>query len=423
MITALGASSEPHDLGKLLKHLHLSRELVAIQVGVSKESVDNWCTQRTLIDLKHLGPLLRMLKNTGGQADSLRGLLTQELGRHGLSAELLGGIGSPSMLGEQPMLLIGSQLPHIQAAVIGFQQGLHVNGVQNLVCLDACGQKDLLTYYIDLAISSNARGVALVMLPLSEGELSKLAHGLSARRIPCVFIGTGPIDPPPGISVVNMAWYHAAAAATEFLWNEGRRNTLAIALASWSFAISQDSRVRGYKETVERQGGKPNVIWALDPESALELGSRGDCPNLAQAAEMAARDRHIEGIVALSLMATKEIIHQLRIHRRRLGEDVSLVAIGCADWMHDVMSPSVTHVSPPYLAAGSLAARVLLERSVGHLEQQRGQVVEVPLGDEALHEPWTGSVGVSRPSVQFADMRNEGRRRGLGAVPSVRSGS
>ena len=378
-------------LGDVLKHVGLSREEVAASVGVSKDSVNNWCSRRTLIDLQHLSRLALALREAGAPRHLLHLLLAEELARHGMAEEAVRPLDRPGQwMEDRPVVVLSSQFVSgsFQLMGLGLHDALKNKGVEQVVYLDTCGRSDVLSYYLAVTLQSPIRGVVLVGLPQDDHEQSELALRLTSRGIPCVFVYQGPAAPPPGSALVRVDTHGAAALAVEFLWSRGHRRTIAIAVAR---GLAQREKMEGYCAAVKRLGGVARVVWAMAPGSGLRPAAQADRPDLRDAAELVAADPEVSAIVALSSHAAAWVIRALHDRGRMLGSDASVIALGCWEWMHEVAFPPLTHVALPFYEAGQQAGQLILSMADRELPPWGREVIVSP-PTTALHGSHKGTV-------------------------------
>ncbi len=257
-------------------------------------------------------------------------------------------------------------------------------GIRDVAYLDTCGSEEVLDFYISVALRSPLRGVIIVGLRMDEHELQKvseMASQLTTRHIPCVFVSAGLDLLPPLTGMVRPDAYSAAAIATQTLLGRGHRNIVALALTPWP---GQRTSLRGYHETMQSYGRAGSVVWARASNSGPVSSAFGDVMDLQQAADLVASDPEVTALLALSSSFCKAVLRALHSRGRVPGRDVSLIALGCWDWMHNVATPPVTHVALPYHEAGRQAAYLLMALATRRLSPQE-RWVTVPLPDKALH--------------------------------------
>lgn len=380
-------------LSGLLKQAGLSREEVAAKVGVSTNSINNWCSRRTLINLPHLNRLTKLLLSAGLPSDMLYNLVSNQVQRQSMGDEVLKILDSDTRhsVGGGTIFVLGSQFfsgSH-QCILLGFHDAMKESAVEDIVYLDTCGSEDVMEYYQELTLQSDTRGVAFIGFEAGEQTYHRVAACLKERQIPCVFVRSGPFEPPSGSAVVLIDEYSAAALATEMLWLKGHRNILALAIDR---ANSQIRKVDGYCDAMERLGGTPRVLWALMSNSGrVSSTTAGDRPGLREAAEMVASDEELDAVISLSSHSTKELVSVLHRSGRMPASSISLVAVGCWDWMHHICLPPITHVALPYYDVGRRAANLLL--SMGDQEMPQNGIEDfIPLPASAIHCAMNGTV-------------------------------
>ncbi|MBI4307914.1 MAG: substrate-binding domain-containing protein [Chloroflexi bacterium] len=395
----MAASSAPRpppevNLGHLIKSIGISREEVATRVDVSKDAINSWCSGRSRVDLRHLSRLVLVLREAGIPPGQLLDLVFAQLARYGMTGDivrLLRDAGQPSEHG--PVFLLGSHLnsgSH-QLLARGLYDALRAGSGTQVVNLDSRGRPDILEYYLTLTLQSRAGGVIIALSPFQEYRFHKLdevAQQLASHEIPCVFVNTGLPAPPPGAGIVQIDDYRAGVMATEILWARGHRDIYAIAADR---RIGQPERVQGYCDAMRRSGGTPRVLWTLAQDGGGQPSAAADRPDTRVAAELAAADAQVSAILAFNADVTKEVLRALRQRGRTPGKDISIMAMGCWDWMHDIALPPITHVALPYYEAGQQAGRLLQVMTTRDLPASERTVV-ISLTADALHGGDGGSV-------------------------------
>ena len=380
------------DIGSLLKAVGLSRDAAASLLGISRDSVNNWCSGRTSISPRNLGRLAQILRESGTPRDILHNLLTTYLMDWGIAVDIIDLLGDNNFKGTEPgpIIVLGSQFysgSH-QLMLSGIHDAMRVAGNGEVVYLDTCGSMQVLDYYTAVALRSSLKGVVFIGFDPSERQVYEMLTELVSHSIPCVFLGSGPAVPPVGTAVVQLDGYRAAAFATETLWAKGHRDITALAVDR---KVPQIRKVQGYSDTIERLGGRNRVVWTLLPDAGSQPAA-ADRPDLHEAAEMIVSDLDASAVLALSSHAAKSAMSALRkIDRGPTTPRVSLMALGCWDWMHLVSFPPITHVVLPFYEAGQRAAAMLLALRADDFEPHQREVT-VPLPDYALHESTDGTL-------------------------------
>jgi DNA-binding LacI/PurR family transcriptional regulator len=380
------------DIGDVLKVTGLSREAIACKLGVSTQSVNNWCLGRTAVNLRHLSDLARILKDAGASDELVQDLVVAQLVRQGIDDNLLNLLiesHNRKVASNRSIMVIGTQLNSttIQSTLMGFHDVIMALGVKQALYADTWGSQDLLEYYVNIAISTNAKGVAVVGGNRTDQSLEVSLAELSKRGIPCVMVGIPPRILPPGVGMVFIDDYQASAQATEALWSRGHRNMVVLAIERrWG----QYKKAEAFCDTLSKLGGTGRVIWGMLSDSKPQLQTISDRPSMREAAQLIADDPDVGAVCALSSYATKYLLLAFRSRGRILGEDVSLIGLGCWDWMHE-NDPPVTHVAFPHYEAGKRAATVLLSPEREHRQFEPAQI-KVPLPDPAIHVSVNGTI-------------------------------
>ena len=379
------------NLGSLLKLAGLSREGVAALVGVSIDSVHSWCSRRSPMGLRHLSRMVQVLEEAGVSQALLRDLLTDGLVRKGMDtglSHLLAEREQPAK--DRPVILMGSHLNagSYQFIALGVHDALQARGVDSALYLDTCARRDVLKYYLTAIAESPAQGVVIVMPRQVGQELLVATRRLASRRVPCVFVYVGWAPVPNGCPAVQVDSYSAAVMATQFLWARGHRDIAAIALDPF---LGQAASAQGYSDAMERLGRRSRLIWAMATDDGPRPSASADRPALREVAEQVAVDPCVTAILALTAQTAKEVMRALHSRGRTPGKDVSVMGLGCWDWMHDVAFPPITHLALPYYTAGQRAANLLLDLSTREPLSEERHIVVSPSAEQ-LHAGEAGTV-------------------------------
>jgi DNA-binding LacI/PurR family transcriptional regulator len=379
-------------LSALLRYVQIDRATFAERIGVALDSVNNWCSQRALPTPRHLDQLTAALLQLGVPADMMRNFLVTHLARHGLSDAVLRTL-TPDFerIGDsRSYFFIGSQFGTAahQMLLLGFSDSMQGSDGDATIYLDTCNSPKIAARYLDLALRSAAQGVAIALPEIDRKTADRFADRLADRGVPCVFVDMGIQEPKADARSVNVDNAAAAALATDFLWSHGHRRIVALAADGMA---NQMERVRGYEAAMRAHRAEPEVTWLMRADRRPRPASTADRPDSREAAELIASDPQITAAIALSSHSAKPFARAIRPHGRVLGEDLSLIALGCLDWMHEVASPPITHVMLPFYEVGQRAAEILTER---YLPSSVTCSVGVP-SSTAIHWPRGGTAACS----------------------------
>ncbi|MDP3063228.1 MAG: substrate-binding domain-containing protein [Chloroflexota bacterium] len=145
--------------------------------------------------------------------------------------------------------------------------------------------------------------------------------------------------------------------ATDLVWSKGHKNIVAIAAG---VSMDQEERSQGYCASMRHLGGTAHVIWTLPPGTQARPPGVADRPSIAEATELAITISGTTAILVLSSNAVPDVMGVLYAKGRTPGKDISIVVMGCWDWMHKVAFPPISHCVLPYYEAGKRAATLFL---------------------------------------------------------------
>lgn len=383
------------DLSDVLTLARVSREAAALMVGVSKQSIDNWCSGRAVPRLEHLSSLaIALLRDGTVTQRDIRFWVTSELARSGMHPDALallcGGGSQPS---DRPIVVVGSgsYTASFQTMARAISEQSRARGASDVVYLDFCGRNDLLNQYMDILRQWSIRGAILVALPLEDAEFFKIGSDI-ARDAPCVFIQNGPIDLPPGCGYVDVGNQEASMIVTETLWSKGHRKIMAIAIGESTSKNAQQGRIDGYRIATERLGGKSRVLLTSGLADGHTFGPPSDKPELREAIDLIVADNDYTAFMPLSAHAVKQLTRALNRKGLMPGRDVSVMTLGCWDWMHYVSSPPLSHLALPYSDAGRRALDMVLDISSVKRAIHEANVVNLHPDRKLLHFVENGTI-------------------------------
>ena len=382
----------------ILRSLDLTREAAAEIIGVSKQSVDDWCSGRTQPTLEHFSRMAELFLDSGLSANALQEWIDEGLVQRGMPPGILGpsaGRPGPGLV-DGNVLVIGDPgyRPAFQTIATGLNAEMRNTPAVDAVYLNICHSRDLLHSYLNPGVLARSRGAIIVALTLEDSELQKIG-GMASERCPMVFVQNGPLELPAHCGFVGVADYEAAKIATELLWSCDYRKIVAVGSASTAtFPRAQTDRMQGYQDSIRRLGGVPNVNRALGPSDMSQQVMASDLPALREAVQPLAGDDSIDALLALDSYATMELLRSMHQHQRVPGRDVAVIALGCREWMHYVLAPQLTHVALPFYETGRRAVRML-----GELTNQDAtgspaeRTVFIPPEAEMIHGADDGTIG------------------------------
>ena len=382
----------------ILKSLGLTREAAASIIGVSKQSVDDWCSGRTQPTLDHFSCMAALFLDSGLSDVALQEWIDEGLVERGIPPGILGPFRSSSGpgLADGRVVVIGDPgyRPAFQTIAIGLHAEMQNTPDLDAVYLNICHSRDLLHSYLSPGALGRSRGAIIVALTLEDSELQAIGR-LASEPCPIVFVQNGPLELPAHCGFVGVANYEAAGIAAELLWSRGYRKIVAVGSESAaSFPRAQADRMQGYQDAMHRLGGLPYVNRALEPTVASQQVMASDLPALHEAMQPLAGDDSIDALLALDSYATMELLRSLHEHQRVPGRDVAVISLGCREWMHYVLAPQLTHVALPFYETGRRAVRMLGDlASRDATDSPVERTAFIPPGAEMIHGADDGTIG------------------------------
>src|SRR5690606_20469156 len=87
---------------------------------------------------------------------------------------------------------------------------------------------------------------------------------------------------------------------------------------------------------------------------------------LNELATSIANSKEVTAVLSLSSHSAWPLVQSFHQSGCRVGDDKSLLVLGCWDWMHNISIPPITHVPLPYYEAGKKAAAILVHGDAVH---------------------------------------------------------
>lgn len=201
-------------LGPLLVSHHISRPHLAHRLGVSVQTIHNWCSGRVHVPSGQLEPLCKLLEQLGVPSDELAQLVVRELEAHGIHPDRLAlkprGAQPTAMLMTWDLTDPGLFGPIAKAA----RTALEGLGYQCMV-VDCGAEHRLRRAYVHHAVNSGVAGMLLCGVsgdvPDPDDDLFSSLRPAVAAGIPIVLLKpwTGSVSLPEGIG--SIGWDSVAA--------------------------------------------------------------------------------------------------------------------------------------------------------------------------------------------------------------------
>ena len=336
-------------LGLILKERHISRASLAHRLGVSTQTVHNWCSGRVRVPVGQLGPLCDWLEGFGVPSGELAQMTALELERRGLREERF----ARKTRGAQPVVMLmtwnlmspslfgpTSQVARAALEGAGFQ----------CVVTDCGAEPRLIRSYVAWAVSSGVEGLLLCGVPGEppdpDNALFSALRPATAAGIPVVLLKpwTGAsVAMPEGVG--NIGWDSLAAVerAGGLLLDAGHTRIRAVLAGA---GAGFGGRYRGLDKAWANLGlpfDEESVIWAEDGETPEEVADA-----LAGATAVFAPPSHLPTIARACFAAGL-----------RWPEELSIVSLGNRQFVPQLDRRPFTFVTIPIGKVGRGAAQLL----------------------------------------------------------------
>jgi len=270
-----------HALGPLLKALFISRASVARELGVSVQTIHNWCSGRVEVPPQQVGRLVTVLRDRGAPSASVAEFVQRELESYGIDPSLL--VESARVregLNASTVMIITwnlAQAGAFEAIARLCRQTLEHAGVECLH-VDCGGEHRLKRSYIRQALSMSCLGVVLVGVPGDVPDpddelLSAIAPAIEAG-VPVVLAmpWANSLPLPRGAAAIGWDIDAAAGMAIDFLVDSGHEE---IGIFRGPNDPAHVRRYQGMDAALQRRGITPRpdlVAWASDePDDLSDL--------------------------------------------------------------------------------------------------------------------------------------------------------
>jgi DNA-binding LacI/PurR family transcriptional regulator len=202
-----------------------------------------------------------------------------------------------------------------------------------------------------IAASAMVDGIVLMDVELRDARVPLLRE----LDRPSVLIGF-PAEP-GGLTCVDLDFYRAGAACVDHLAGLGHRD---VALLGAPRAVYErgtgfaQRTMAGFRETAARRGLRADAVPC---EESFEAVQR-------TVADLLAQRPGVTGLVVHNEAAVGHVLTALRACRRRVPEEISVVAI-CPDEVADRATPPLSSVLIPAEEVGAKAVTLLMRKLTG----------------------------------------------------------
>ena len=389
-------------LGALLRKHGLNRASVAEGLFVSEDTIDNWCTGRSALRPHMLSALAQFLRDNGVPAEELGEIIREEALAAGLDLNIIAeyALRPPGVWRDVVVLLI-SEPRYISQTIL--QSGVWdelaaAKRFQVVVLCDWTSKEQLAA---NLRQVKELRPAAVVFVTQTEMTDETQALRASLLQDGIKVIACGPTARPGEVSIV-MNERHMVKVAVEHLLALGHRKIGALFVQDYP---TQEERYKGFLDALQAHGVSPEdcpIRWAPLKTSERVIAEASEQTALTRVATYFAQREDITALIIPSDTATASVLLALNAEGRRCPDDVSLIAIKATSWVDAVLSPPLTHISPPYFQAGKLAGRSVLEAlgAARPTDIKGARVTE--LNDYVISARTGGTIGRPRARTHLA---------------------
>src|SRR5580693_3561272 len=259
---------------------------------------------------------------------------------------------------------LASRRPNVIALVMPLRFGLYVPVLMQIaaaVVTTARGYGHdvlLLTQEEGVTALQRVAGASLVdaVIVMDVETRDQRLPVLRALRLPAVLIGF-PAEP-AGLTCIDLDFEAAGKASAEHLAAAGCRDVVLIGAPPEVYRRSTGyaQRTQAGFERAARAQGLRAATWPCDP-----------APGAVQAtvARLLEQRPRLDGVVVHNASALAPLLDAFRAAGRRIGDDLSVLAI-CPDDLAEQATPALTSIAIPAEEMGRQAVGLLMARLAGH---------------------------------------------------------
>ena len=399
-------------LGPILRANHMSRLDLAHEMGVSMQTVHNWCSGRILIPAARLEELCETLERRGAPADELARLVVHELGRHGLHRDRL----AFKPLGARPTVMAlawdlaapGLFGPITRVARAGIE-GL---GYECIV-VDCGGEHRTRRAAIQQAASLGVAGLLLSGIPGEapdpDDDLFSSLRPVIAAGIPVVFMKpwTGSTSLPAGVGSIGWDSVAAVEQAVGLLADAGHARIRALLADS---GANFGGRYRGLDQVWGKLGlpfsEDECIAWLPRGGSSAEFEEA-----LGDATAVFTPPSNLQALARSCFRRGKE-----------WPRDLSIATLANREFIPQLAQRPFTFVNIPVGRVSRGAAQLLSSMIKGERFQTGQEYVVYGASAMAVENLEGGSVGPpARDPARDSPARNGPARNGADATSSAAS--
>jgi LacI family transcriptional regulator len=352
-------------LGTILRYYKLAREQLAETLGVSVDTVNNWCSGRTTMRLNHFAKILSALAGNGMLPPELQRFVLDMLTENGLS-----GLAGHRLLPPARVTKIETVLyiaPEVltkgnRLASVGARDYLREIGISLLLSSadPAVPQHD--RSLADFIMANEPRGVMISRLTDAVWAHTVI-EGTLNLRIPVIALFERSNLQESVNGFVGIDNEGIGYTAGKYLLEQGHRR--AGFIGQIEGANSESARFNGFVRAYSEVGLKISDASVFAVRSPGALGLINDQPDQISAASTAVNqllDETISGVFCgsehdtVAFVRALDRVGSLSLFQHQLG----VVGITMDDWADFLLGPSFSYIRIPAYEIGREAAKLIM---------------------------------------------------------------
>lgn len=357
-------------LHSALRRYDVAREQLAEAAGVSIDTVNNWCSGRSMMRLNHFAATVSLLVKFGMPRPELQRFVLDVLTEHGLSGPAGHDLLPPARIGDvESVLYVAPEVltKSNRLSSVGARDYLRPLGV-GLLMTSADSNLPLLDRSLaDFVMANQPKG--MIISRLINGEWAHtMIEAATSLGIPVVatFERSGlrhPVARFVGIDNDGIGY-----TAGKYLLSKGHIDVGFIGRVGMNNA--EDARFRGMARACSEAGLKIDEANIFNKSASGEqMGLINDRPDQMSAAS-AAFGRITEGKISgvfcgsehdtVAFVRSIDSLNPVALFRRRIG----VVGIAMDDWADFLLGPSFAYIRIPAYQIGKEAAKLIMAQGL-----------------------------------------------------------
>lgn len=342
-------------LPMLLKEAGLSREGVADHLGVSTQTIHNWCRHRNPIGVRQLQSLYELLVVHGVSQANASEFVIGELRSQGLSDSVIdvqSAITTAQIASKTFVIAVWHSADFAKTNMVATTCRDTLEHLGHRCMVVDCGRNhSYVQVTIEQSLSLEPNGVLLLIpgqLPDPQRALVTIAEPLYSAGIPVVFGPTwdGPVELPDRAAAIAYDSAAVARMAAETLEKFGHKRIAGVFSASGAI---DNAIARFFMDELEQRAMElSSLVWRGNYQATFEM---------IQNAALQSTALFVDSPLGLPVVADA-----LTVAGLQWPDDINVLGVGCSEFrVASGWQRSITILDVPFGQLGRKAAGLLLK--------------------------------------------------------------